>query len=135
HSLGGARGDRPVDGVEVGPGGPLDDVGRDPAAGVEVAVELDADGHLAESVGAPGDGPDVERDQPGIEADRPPDGAAGGVDHAVAEGDLLDHLAAVAHPDRGGGREVGPAGDLDGHEGVDVVGAGDLVGHDGDEVG
>src|SRR5439155_23878191 len=63
------------------------------------------------------------------------DGAAGGVEHAGAEGGRLDDLAAVADPYRGRGGEVGPAGDLDRHERVDVLGAGELVGHDGDEVG
>src|SRR2546423_13247349 len=134
-SLDGCGGDGPVDGVEVGPGRPLDDVGGDGSPGVEVALVLDADAHLAEGVGAPGHGADVERDEAGIEAHRPPDGAAGGVDHPVAEGSLLDDLPAVLDANGGGGGEVRPAGDLDGLERVDVLDLGDLVGDDGDEVG
>src|SRR5216684_947217 len=134
-SLDGGDGDRPVDGVEVRPGRPLDDVGGDGPPGVEVAVVLDPDADLAEGVGAPGHGADVERDESGVEAHRSPDGTAGGVDHPVAERCLLDDLAVVLDAHRGRGGEVRPAGHLDRLERVDVLHLGDLVGDDGDEVG
>ena len=93
-----------VDGVEVGLGRGLDDVGRGGPAAVRavVALDLQLERHLALRVLALGHAPDDELVQVGVDARDPLDGLEDRVDRAVADGRVLDDLAVgAADGDRG----------------------------------